>query len=98
MDKLTGGKRMSVCRQFWVSGRVQGVFFRGSTQREALRLGLSGYARNLPDGRVEVLACGAQGAIDELERWLRKGPPAARVDDLRSISVPAQAVEDFSTG
>ena len=61
-------------------GRVQGVFFRASTRSEALRLGLTGYAKNLPDGSVEVLACGADPALDELERWLHAGPPAARVD------------------
>lgn len=68
--------------RFHVSGRVQGVFFRASTRQEALRLGLCGYARNLPDGRVEVAASGSVEAVNELERWLWQGPPAARVDDV----------------
>lgn len=65
--------------RFLVSGRVQGVFFRASTRAQAERLGLSGYARNLPDGRVEVLAQGAPQALAALERWLWQGPPAAEV-------------------
>ncbi|HVJ63291.1 MAG TPA: acylphosphatase, partial [Tahibacter sp.] len=61
--------------RFVVAGRVQGVFFRASTRQEALRLRLTGYAKNLPDGRVEVLAMGDAAAIAELERWLTLGPP-----------------------
>jgi acylphosphatase len=68
--------------RFLVSGKVQGVFFRASTRHEALRLGLNGYARNLADGRVEVVACGRSEALQELEQWLRQGPPAARVDEV----------------
>ncbi len=73
---------MTQCRRYYVSGRVQGVFFRDSTRRRALGLGLSGWARNLPDGRVEVLACGAPQALAELEAWLWQGPPHARVDEV----------------
>jgi acylphosphatase len=68
------------CARFLVAGRVQGVFFRASARAEALRLGLGGHARNLADGRVEVLACGPTAALDAFERWLAVGPPAARVD------------------
>lgn len=66
--------------RFFVSGRVQGVCFRASTCDEAVRLGLRGHARNLDDGRVEVLAVGDAAAIDALAAWLRHGPPLARVD------------------
>ncbi len=62
-----------------VAGRVQGVFFRASAREQALRLGLTGYARNLPDGRVEVLACGPVEAVARLRDWLRNGPPLAEV-------------------
>ena len=68
--------------RFFVSGKVQGVWFRASTRDEALRLGLQGYARNLDDGRVEVLVAGDAGAIDALAAWLGHGPPLARVDQL----------------
>lgn len=63
-----------------VKGRVQGVYFRASTQREAKRLGLSGWVRNRPDGTVEILVEGEELAIRELYGWAQKGPSAARVD------------------
>ena len=65
--------------RFFVSGKVQGVFFRASTREQALKLGLRGYAKNWPDGRVEVLAEGDAFALEALERWLHVGPPMARV-------------------
>jgi acylphosphatase len=54
-----------------VGGRVQGVFFRASTREQAVRLGVTGYARNLPDGQVEVLVCGDPQAVGQLKDWLR---------------------------
>ena len=72
---------MPVAR-FLVGGKVQGVFFRASTREQALKLGLRGYAKNLPDGRVEVLAEGSATALDALERWLHVGPPMARVESV----------------
>ena len=68
-----------VCYRYLVEGRVQGVYFRGSAREQAVRLGVTGYARNLPDGRVEVLACGSREAVVQLHGWLRAGPPMARV-------------------
>ena len=64
-------------RLFTVHGRVQGVWFRDSTRREAERLAITGYAINLPDGNVEVLAWGTPEALRELEAWLQQGPPLA---------------------
>jgi len=69
-----------IARRAFVSGRVQGVYFRASTRDRARELGVTGYARNLADGRVEVLACGPIAAVEQLCAWLRQGPPAARVD------------------
>jgi len=89
---------MSVCMQCFVSGRVQGVFFRASTRHEAERLGVTGYARNLPDGRVEVLACGARGQVDELCAWLASGPRHAEVSNLCCQVVDTVAPADFSIG
>jgi len=68
--------------RFLVRGKVQGVWFRASTRDVAVQLGLRGYAKNLADGRVEVLAAGEATAIATLETWLRHGPPLARVEVL----------------
>ena len=85
--------------RFFVAGRVQGVCFRAGTRQEALRLGLRGYARNLADGRVEVLAAGDEAALEELATWLRQGPPLARVEALeRHPATEAGTGPDFSTG
>ena len=84
--------------RFIISGRVQGVFFRASTREQALRLGLRGHARNLPDGRVEVLAVGTDDAIQQLEQWLQHGPPSARVDHVERSSTEADAGDGFSLG
>jgi acylphosphatase len=74
-----------VIRRFLVLGKVQGVFFRHSTRLEAQRLAIRGAARNLPDGSVEVLAHGAPSAIEELRLWLHRGPPEARVAEVREV-------------
>ncbi len=81
------------CRtiHFIVSGRVQGVFFRAATRREAKRLGISGWVSNLPDGRVAGRAQGADAALDQFERWLQQGPQMAEV-----ANVEIEEVEDNS--
>jgi acylphosphatase len=71
-----------VCKRSFVSGRVQGVFYRATCVRKAESLGLAGYARNLSDGRVEVLACGEEAAVDELISGLWEGSPASKVSDV----------------
>ncbi|RDI97790.1 acylphosphatase [Dyella solisilvae] len=87
---------MSAAR-FLVSGRVQGVFYRASTREQAVMLHLSGYARNLPDGRVEVVAGGDASALDALERWLWQGPPAAQVDAVTREPCAAPEGNGFHT-
>ncbi|WP_017463794.1 acylphosphatase [Dyella ginsengisoli] len=84
--------------RFLVSGRVQGVFYRASTREQALALGLAGIARNLADGRVEVIACGAPAAIDALEQWLHCGPPAARVEQVWREADIEWTGSGFATG
>mgnify|MGYP001067283210 CR=1 FL=1 len=66
-------------------------------REQALRLGLTGYARNLPDGRVEVLACGPVEAVARLRDWLRNGPPLAEVTAIVSEPVPFQPLSGFAT-
>jgi acylphosphatase len=85
-------------RRFTVHGRVQGVFFRDSTRREAQRLGISGHAINLPDGTVEVLASGPEEALAELERWLHEGPPMSRVTRVEAVSTQVAIPPGFLIG
>ena len=82
--------------RFLVSGKVQGVWFRAAAREQAQRLGLRGHARNLPDGSVEVLAAGADDAIETFARWLQHGPQHARVDRVERAQVEVDAVEGFS--
>lgn len=86
------------CRRFIVAGKVQGVWFRASTRDQALRLGLSGRADNLPDGRVRVLACGNDAALDALQQWLSQGPQQARVDSVEVALSADQHFDGFATG
>lgn len=69
-----------ICQRCRVSGVVQGVFFRVSTQTQARHLGVTGFVRNLSDGRVEVVACGSETQVAALCAWLQQGPTHAQVD------------------
>lgn len=73
---------MGLAKYYKVSGRAQGVFFRASTRDKALQLGLSGWVRNMPNGGVELLACGEESSLTELENWLWQGPRHARVSGV----------------
>jgi acylphosphatase len=91
-------QQSSLCVRCYVGGRVQGVFFRAATREQAQVLGLTGYARNLPDGRVEILACGAPDAVERLKNWLRVGPPGARVTGVACETANAEGCVGFTTG
>jgi len=88
---------MSICKYCRVKGRVQGVFYRASTQELADKYNLTGYARNLPDGSVEVLACGQPQAVEALCDWLWQGPLHARVDSVECSEIQQSAPEQFIT-
>jgi len=88
---------VTVCYRCRVTGRVQGVFFRASTQREAQKLGVTGHAHNLADGSVEVLACGEPAAVEQLKEWLWQGPPGARVSNVECRHAEAPAPARFRT-
>lgn len=91
-----------VIRRCIVAGRVQGVYYRRSAQARARELDVTGHARNLPDGRVEVEACGTPEAVDAFVAWLWKGPTLARVSAVEVTEVDpatrAQLPAYFSTG
>ena len=82
-------------RHIRISGRVQGVNFRYFTQQNAIRLGIRGYVKNLPDGGVEIVAEGDQATIDRFVAILWKGPSAARVDAVNVEERPFGA--EFTT-
>ena len=84
------------CRHFFISGRVQGVYYRSSAREAALNLKLTGWVRNLDDGRVEAVACGDVVALDAFARWLVHGPPHARVSDVDARGIEPQSFSDFS--
>lgn len=86
------------CRRFKVSGRVQGVFFRASTRDVAVPLRLTGHAVNLPDGSVQVLACGEAAALEELEHWLQQGPAMATVTKVEAEDVDCETPGRFTIG
>jgi len=88
-----------VNRAFVVSGRVQGVFFRDNTKKEAMKLGLEGSATNLSDGTVQVCLRGESNQIDLLERWLHIGPELAKVESVIEVDIDQQLeLNDFKVG
>ena len=72
-----------ICKHCFVKGRVQGVYFRYYTLQQAQHLGVTGWARNLNDGRVEVLACGETKAVENLCVWLHEGSPLSNVTEVK---------------
>lgn len=84
-----------VCLHCYVSGKVQGVWFRANTQREASRLGLVGWVKNMPDGRVEVYACGEETKLEQLQEWLWQGPPLASVEWVEMETLSWEEYTDF---
>jgi acylphosphatase len=78
-----------------IVGRVQGVGFRYALQHEAERLGITGWVRNRADGSVEALAQGPQEALDALEAWARRGPPAARVSEVTPTAPTAEGERSY---
>jgi acylphosphatase len=86
------------CIHAYVSGRVQGVFFRQSTRQQAQQLAITGSAINLPDGRVEVIACGEPEAVEQLIGYLHQGPPYASVTAVELQDIEVSPPHDFTTG
>jgi len=80
-----------ICKKCVVGGRVQGVFYRATAARRARELGIRGHARNLPDGRVEVLACGDSEVVEEFVSWLWIGSSASQVTSVEASESPVSA-------
>jgi acylphosphatase len=84
-----------VCKRIIIRGRVQGVYFRASTKDKADELGITGEVRNLPDGGVEVLACGAESQLAKLIAWCHEGPTRARVEQVLVEELAERRFEGF---
>lgn len=84
---------MNRCLHVIVKGRVQGVYFRAYTQKQAVKLNVSGYVRNLSDGSVEIVAAGDPDALHQLVSWCHKGPVLAKVSQV--IATPYESGEMF---
>ena len=85
----------SICLHCFISGRVQGVFYRHNTYKEATERGITGWVRNLEDGRVEVLLCGEEQVLKDMQEWLWRGPTNAQVTAVDVEEVPFQKYKDF---
>jgi len=79
-----------------VSGKVQGVFFRVSSQQKAIDFGLSGYAKNLADGDVELMLCGEENNVVKMLEWLKTGPDQAEVTQLQQKKIDWQEHSFFA--
>jgi acylphosphatase len=84
MDTMSQKKRVHV----WITGRVQGVFFRAYTRDAARSFNVGGWVRNLPDGRVEAVFEGDASAVEAMVEWCRTGSPLSRVDDVKVVEEP----------
>ncbi len=78
-----------------VSGKVQGVFYRQSTREIAMAIGVNGQVRNLPDGRVAIIATGTKEELNKLVNWCRTGPPKAAVTSIETKELPLQEFDQF---
>lgn len=96
-DQLEKGMQ-TICVRCHVAGRVQGVFYRASARHEAQQLGVKGYARNLQDVRVEIVACGTVSAVGTLREWLRKGPANAQVTGVSCETLDFHDYSQFTIG
>ena len=84
-----------IARHVRLTGRVQGVFFRAWAQEQARALGVTGWVRNCPDGRVEAHVEGDEQAVEQIIEKMRSGPPSAQVEDLRVWEIEAFDYDDF---
>ncbi len=84
-----------ICLHCFVSGRVQGVFYRREAHAQSLARGLTGWVKNTLDGRVELMLCGEESEVRAIEAWLWEGPRAAKVDHVASEVVPLEDFKQF---
>ena len=85
------------CAHLIVSGRVQGVFFRANVKNKAIELNLNGYAKNLPDGNVEIAAEGNEDKLSELVEFIKKGPGIAKIENIKINHKEPENFKSFKT-
>jgi len=86
---------VAICLHCFVSGRVQGVFYRREACEQAKKRGLTGYAKNCLDGRVEVMLCGEKEAVKKMSEWLWEGSPSSKVTKVEIKEAPLQIFSGF---
>jgi acylphosphatase len=86
----------TIRRHVWISGRVQGVWFRETCRRQATERGVAGWVRNRADGRVEAVFEGGEAAVSALVNWCRSGPPGAEVASVEVVAEPPEGLAGFS--
>jgi acylphosphatase len=86
-----------LCMHCYISGKVQGVWFRATAKEQADSLGINGWAHNLADGRVEIFACGDENQLETFYAWLKHGPQLARVTNYTREDVPWENHTGFAT-
>ena len=94
-SRSLGYARAVVRAHVFVSGNVQGVFFRQKTRDRARSRGVSGWVKNLPDGRVEAVFEGSEDAVDQMVEWCREGPPWADVTDMEVTREEPEGLDGF---
>jgi len=87
---------MKICKHCVISGRVQGVFYRQGTFKQATALGVTGWVRNLQNGDVECVLCGEDDAVNAICEWLKQGPPAAHVTNVAITDLPLEEFTAFT--
>ncbi len=85
----------TICLHCTISGHVQGVFYRREAAEQAKSRNLTGWVKNLADGRVEIMICGDEKAVLEMQEWLWEGPEAAKVQNVEAETLPHQEYSNF---
>lgn len=86
-----------LCMRCYVSGKVQGVWYRATAKEQADQLGIQGWAKNLANGSVEVFACGSKEQLESLYSWLKQGPQLAKVEECTREYLPWEEHDGFDT-
>ncbi|MBE9170059.1 acylphosphatase [Pleurocapsales cyanobacterium LEGE 06147] len=96
MSEDLAAKADYICVRIFVSGKVQGVGYRFSTRQQAQNLGINGWVRNLPDGRVEAVLAGDRPTVEQMIQWCRIGPAAAVVKNITVEEIKSRTIDGFT--